>query len=1136
MSSPHSKKQHYLDVLSRLGFLYHFLNQILTILSFIFISTFAIDAESQTRENRISINITKTPIDTTAVKLPASSYLNGYWRTHHGQTMDYHSSHPDADKALLVRAKRDVGFISWESDTLKDIDGDYYNLIWLAGIEKSGWQQSTPHKFDFYINGEHWFTFKNLKDSSALKWIISGKNGSELSFISAMADRFGDLFGYMSLKLSKKDFKAGKPLHFAVRGEDAESPDWYMTFEYSFNFTPRLRLEPVLLKTNSTPSQMIRLALDNLFNGRSIEIIAPHQEVMRKSLSVGGNIFFIPVGEVKSETEMPVTFSIDGKDVEQETVKLKPVIKREIYLLSYSHNDIGYTDLQPNVELKQMKNLEDALQLINRTKDYPPEARYKWNMEVIWALERFMRQATEEKRSEVVGAIKDGSIGLTALYANVLTGLASGVEMMHFTDCARRFSQDYSFPITTACISDIPGFTWGIVPVLAQSGVKYFSIAPNSGDRVGFIYDLGDKPFYWESQSGEERVLTWIAAASYSGFHEGDLTRLGDEKILKMMRKLDESNYPYDIVQLPYTIGGDNGPPDPNLSDFVKRWNERYLSPQLIIATHEQMFTEFEKRYGSTLPTMKGDFTPYWEDGAFSTARETFLNRHTADRLIQSEVVWSMRSPGNFPESEYYDAWRKVVLYDEHTWGAHNSITDPDSPFVKGQWEIKKQFAVDADSISRALLVKAISGTSENDKAIDIYNTNSWQRTDVVFLSQEQSVIGDLVVDEKGRKIASQRLSTGELAFVAANIPPFSIKRYFVKKGKGFSKGSARLLGTTVENQSLSLTVNEKNGAIKELTWKKTDQQLENTINSTGLNHYFYVPGTNPDGAQSLINAKVRIKERGPLVASLLIEADAPGCEKYSTEIQIIDGIERVDIINHLDKTAIREKEGVHFGFPFNVPNGQLRYDVAWGIVQPEKDQLPGSCKNFFSAQNFVDISNNDFGVTCATPDASMIEIGAINAEKPWVKTIESSQTFYSYVMNNYWHTNYKADQEGPVTIRFSIMPHGKYKSEYAVRFGREQREPLIVVTTDASEKIRGSLFTVEPSEVLVSSCKPVAGGWHVQLYNASNKDQQVRILWNRSIPVTQYLSNAYENNGSEIRGDFTVPAYGSRYVKVNEK
>ena len=27
-------------------------------------------------------------------------------------------------------------------------------------------------------------------------------------------------------------------------------------------------------------------------------------------------------------------------------------------------------------------------------------------------------------------------------------------------------------------ISDVPGYTWGIVPAMAQAGVKYFSIGP----------------------------------------------------------------------------------------------------------------------------------------------------------------------------------------------------------------------------------------------------------------------------------------------------------------------------------------------------------------------------------------------------------------------------------------------------------------------------------------------------------------------------------------------------------------------------------------------------------------------------------------------------------------------------------
>jgi len=124
----------------------------------------------------------------------------------------------------------------------------------------------------------------------------------------------------------------------------------------------------------------------------------------------------------------------------------------------------------------------------------------------------------------------------------------------------------------------------------------------------------GDKPFYWASQSGKERVLTWMAGASYSSFHEGSLSQLGDEKIMSLMRKLDESSYPYDMVQLPYTLG-DNGGPDPTLADFVRHWNERYVTPRLILATHEQMFQEFERRYGATLPVVQGDFTPYWRTG-----------------------------------------------------------------------------------------------------------------------------------------------------------------------------------------------------------------------------------------------------------------------------------------------------------------------------------------------------------------------------------------------------------------------------------------------------------------------------------------------------------------------------------------
>jgi hypothetical protein len=815
---------------------------------------------------------------------------------------------------------------------------------------------------------------------------------------------------------------------------------------------------------------------------------------------------------------------------------------REVYLLCYSHNDIGYTDIQPVIEKKQRDNLDEALRLISRTRNYPYEARFKWNMEVMWPLEGYLAQASEPKRREVIQAVREGSLGLNALYANVLTGLAGAAEMSHFTEYAERFAEEYAQPVTTALVSDIPGFSWGIVPSLAQSGVKYFASAPNSGDRIGHtLREWGDKPFYWTSQSGEEKVLMWVAGASYASFHEGDLTRLGEQKVLKLMSKLDDAAYPYEVLQLPYTIGGDNGPPDPNLPDFVRQWNERYATPHLIIGTHAQMFAELERRHGASLPVIQGDFTPYWEDGAASTALETALNRRAADRLIQGEALWAMCAPASYPGPEYYAAWKNVVLYDEHTWGAHNSVEAPDLPGVKEQWRIKRQFALDADGMSRQLLARLQpQGPAQprSETAVDVYNTHSWPRTDLVLLPPALSAAGDLVVDDMGNPAPSQRLTTGELAVLAEGVPPLGARRLLVKPGKAFERGSCRAAAASLENALLSLAVNPKSGTVRSLAWGEPRIEFADLSKGAGLNQYLYVPGKDPQDARTLAKVKVKVKENGRLVASLLVEADAPGCRKYAAEYRVVDGSPRVAIIHTIDKLAVRTKEGVHIAFPFNVPGGQLRYDVANGIVRPEADQLRGACKNFFSVQSWVDVSNDAYGVTWTSADAPLIEIGAITAEQPWAEAARSSSTIYSYLMNNYWHTNYKADQEGRSEFRFAVVPHAAFRPEQAARLGRESREPLIALLADPAVPPAASLFQVRPAEVQLVSLKPIAAGeaWLVCLYNPTGAAQKTLLAWSKAAGITMHRSDSSGRRGATINGELAIAAWGSAYLRVDKE
>jgi hypothetical protein len=865
-------------------------------------------------------------------------------------------------------------------------------------------------------------------------------------------------------------------------------------------------------------------------------------EFSKQSLKPGFKVIEGLAPAVQEPTSLQIDAKVAGKSIGKKTLTIEPVRKWEIYILHHSHVDIGYTHIQTEVEQKHWQYYKQVIDLSRETADYPPGSAFKWNVEVLWAVDSFLKQASPEEIKAFVDAIKNGWIGLDALYGNELTALCRPEELVRLVDYAQTLRQRYDVTINSAMITDVPGYTWGIVPVLAKSGLKYFSVGPNRGHRIGYTLSTwGDKPFHWESPSGRQSILCWVAGEGYSFFHSG---RLDGGRLFDYLKRLGESEYPYDMVQLRYSIGGDNGPPDPDLSDFVKNWNAKYAYPRLVVATTTEMFREFESRYAEKIPKFRGDFTPYWEDGAGSSAAETAINREAAERLVQAEALWAMLNRRQYPTEQFQEAWRNVILYDEHTWGAHCSISQPESDFTKAQWKIKQAFALNADLQSRNLLNNALTkhrSAAKQVTTLDVFNTCSWTRTDLVILPKDMKMAGDTVKDSQGQSIKSQRLSTGELAFLAEDIAPFSAKRFTFEAGETPTTGSASAKENELSNETILCAVNAKTGAVESLKDKQQNIELVDTEAGLGLNDYFYVAGREPTDPKRNGPVKISVKEKGPLVASLLIESDAPGCNKLSRELRVIDGINRIDIINVIDKKNIYEQEAVHLVFPFKVPDGVMRMDIPWAVVRPETDQLPGACKNYFTVQRWVDVSNNDYGVTWATPDAPLIEVGAITNDPRgksvgWIESIQPSTTLYSYVMNNYWETNYKASQEGPTTFRYSIEPHNDFDPGKAAKFGTEQSQPLIAVPVDTKTPMQDSIMKVEPESIIVTALKPSSDGkaWIIRLFNAGGQIEKAAVTWSKPAPNTIWLSNMAEEEVNKLTGSIDMAAYDIVTLKVS--
>jgi len=286
------------------------------------------------------------------------------------------------------------------------------------------------------------------------------------------------------------------------------------------------------------------------------------------------------------------------------------------------------------------------------------------------------------------------------------------------------------------------------------------------------------------------------------------------------------------------------------------------------------------------------------------------------------------------------------------------------------------------------------------------------------------------------------------------------------------------------------------------------------------------------------------LKESGPLVGEVQIVSTAPGCRSLSRSVRLVAGQPYLEITNVVDKLPLLAKDGVHFGFGFNVPEGKTRVDIPWGVIELEKDQWPAANRAWIASQHFVDVSNDTVGVTWCSLDAPLVESGSITANNTadwdgkgdiWPSRLSPAATIYSWVMNNHWFTNTPLTQDGPVAFRYAIGLHGQYHAATANRFGLERSQPLIAFAAN-NNPIGRPLVAAANDEVAVTILKSTADGkgMILRLRSFSGKDEIVKLDWPARAPCFVRVCDTGEEPGkTDARKEATVPAMGFVTLRV---
>lgn len=837
-----------------------------------------------------------------------------------------------------------------------------------------------------------------------------------------------------------------------------------------------------------------------------------------------------------------------------------------VYLYNHSHVDIGYTNTQENVEILHKRNIDEGIKLGETTKDYPEGSKYRWNPEITWPLERYWQHATADQKERVKKAVSDGSLCLDASYLNLNTSVCSDEELFQVFRFSREMQRMTGVPVKTLQQMDIPGISWGLVPVMAQQGVRYIMLWPN-GCRAGNGRGVDEKPFWWLGPDGKSKVLFYQPGGYANG---GSMTKGGatgrpwfgqrdPDKIpaviktgsanvnfLEALTKRERPDYPYHFYVVSWSLW-DNCPLDADIPDAVKAWNEQYAYPHIVIAGGTEIMEMIEQNYGNNLPVVKGDFTEYWTDGLGTAAGLTAINRNAKERLVQVETLWTMLHPGKpAPRAAFDEAWRFIALGSEHTWCAEN----PTEPFFQDAiWKGKQRYFREADEQTRKLMDDVLAPVTDRSLGalgpaegpskggVTVINTHSWKHGGLVTLPKSESSRGDRVTDDQGIEVPAQRLSTGELAFLASDIPPFGSRHYQILTGKCLLTDGCKISGNILDNQLITVKIDQVTGNITQLVQRATGRDFVDVKVNGGLNAFRWMPGDN-DNARADSSIVVSIAESGPLVVELIVSSKGAGCRSVTRSVRLIQGQPWVEITDVVDKLPLVAKDGIHFGFGFNIPQAKTRVDIPWGVVEVEKDQWAAANRNWLTMQRWVDISNDKEGVTWCSLDAPLIESGTMTANqsgtwsgerKPWLRKLDPNSVIYSWVMNNHWFTNFPLTQDGPVTFRYRILPHGAYDPAIANRFGLEQSQPLVSVATSLNAISKQQIIVEGSPTVTASILKSTSQSktMIIRLRSVSDKTEIVNLAWPSGNPKSLNICETEEEPGAEVKERVAVPAKG---------
>lgn len=874
-------------------------------------------------------------------------------------------------------------------------------------------------------------------------------------------------------------------------------------------------LSPAVYKNDKTPMRQVWVKFPH--QGQEVQAICTLGETSKEiKLVEGENQFYMETPEVTAPQELLLTLKEGEQVVGSRNITITPARHWQMNLVQHTHTDIGYTRSQMEILAEHLRYIDYALDYCDATDDYPDAAKFRWTCEVSWAVSEYLKTRPAKQIERLKKRVREGRIELAAMYLNFdelpdeQTLAASLVPIRQFRDEGMRTE--------LAMQDDVNGIGWCFSEFFADAGVKYLNMGTH-GHRALICFD---KPtvFWWMSPSGK-KILAYRAEHYHLGnqlgvHNTGDFASF-EKNVLDYLGQLEAKNYPYDICAVQHSgYLTDNAPPSTRSSEMVKQWNEKYEWPKLRSAVATEFIKTVEQTYPERIPTVQGAWPDWWTDGFASGAREAAIARITHSNIIANQTGLTLaRTMGaTLPQDinrQIDEINNSLLFYDEHTFGHSESVRNPYGLETWEQRSLKQSYAWEAyrraSLLGETTMGLLQSYIQQNQlPTITVFNTLGWTYSGIAKVYIDHQLLPNdkafSITDSDGKPIpaqAGESRSDGTYWYLyLTNVPALGYAQYYIRvsdQPRQALPTSDKLEDSRVENQWYSLDFNLQKGTIIRLFDRKLKQSLLETTPEWEMGEFIYEtadsrhPMEQYRAPQFTRQRPERIAferyEKGEIWDTYRFRGETAAgrdANNLMVEYRIYNVEKKIEVVYRLRKKAVTDPEAIYIAFPYQVPDGKIHLDVPGGTIEAGVEQIPGSSNDWYTVQNFATARNDRMQVIMGSPEIPLMQFGAINTGRYQAGAVPQSTQMYSWPMNNYWVTNFNADQMGELQWSYFITSSKNNTIEYATRFAWENRIPFLTRVLQADKQAKAtllppvSIFKDIPSNLLLVSMKPVAG------------------------------------------------------------